>query len=232
MTITDPFVPPPTASDPGELIRQVELFLDTCEGERLRPSQVEEHLIRAGWRDVDARMVGDRYRARFDEHRLGYAGFLFSVGFSALAAGSTGHLLLAIVEDRDPSREALAFWITILAIAVPFGLWSWRWVTRTDDTDPVAAWSEPRRTLARTLLWCCGIVGGFRLISYVYTVASVISGAADRNLAIGLANVAITAGITVPLGTWAFRFLHKFDVTPPTGAPVADGSVGQVGTGR
>jgi hypothetical protein len=210
-TTTEIPVPPPTAYSTSDLISQVETFLDRCEQERLRPADVEHHLIHSGWRDIDAHLVGERYRSRFDEHRLGYAGFLFSVGFSALAAGSIGHLLLAILEGRDPSREALASWITVLAIAVPFGLWSWRWVARTDDTEPVAAWSEPRRALAKTLLWCCGIVGGARLIAYVYTVASVISGASERDLAIGLLNVAITAGITVPLGTWAFRFLHKFD---------------------
>ena len=209
-----PTAPPPVAAEPGKVNAQTEVFLDECASVPLHPDVVAHELARAGWEPTPIWQVTERYRARFDEHRLGYAGFLFSIGFSALAAGSVGHLLLAFAEGRDPSRDVLAFWLTVLVIAVPFGLWSWSWVQRTDDTDPVAAWSRPRRTLASTLLWCCGIVGGFRLLHYVFTLIATLteaSWAADRNLAVGLANVAVTAGITVPLGTWAFRFLHKFD---------------------
>ena len=218
MTTTDVPVPPPSAASTSELISQVEVFLDRCAAEHVHPDDLRATLARRGWRDADAQVAVERYRGRFDEHPLGYAGFLVSVGLSALAAGSAGHLLLAFAEDRDPSREALAWWLTVLAIAVPFAVWSWRWVQRTDDADPVARWSRPRRSLAYTLLWCCGIVGGFRLVAYVYAVASVVSGASDRNLGVGLANVAITAGITIPLGTWAFRFLHKWDRTASASA--------------
>lgn len=223
---------PAPVGQPATLIAEVEVLLDDCQADGLTPDEVQRLLVRNGWRDHDASIVAHRYRARFDEHPLGYAGFFFSVGFGALALGSVGHLLLAFAEGRDPSRDALAYWLTLLLIAVPFAIWSWRWVEKVDDTDPAARWSAPRMTLANVLLWCCGIVGGLRLFTYVYTVASVISGAAERDLGIGLLNVLITAGITLPLGTWAFRFRHKFDAAPATGAASPDGSVGQGGTGR
>jgi hypothetical protein len=122
-------------------------------------------------------------------------------------------MLLEFVEG-EPAEGALTFWLTVLVVAVPFGIWSWLWVRRVDETDPVAAWSRPRRSLALTLLWCCGIVGGARLLHYVYTLIAALVGsgqAGGGNPLVGLANVAITAGITLPLGTWAFRFLHRFD---------------------
>lgn len=215
-TTTDPFpiAPCPVSSEPGVVIADTEMFLDDCERAFVPPERVESQLVRAGWEPYTAMQVTERYRARFDEHPLGYAGFLFSVGFSALSAGSTGHLLLAFAEGRDPSPEALAFWLTILVIAVPFAIWSWLWVRRVDDSDPVAAWSGPRRTLATALLWCCGIVGGFRLLHYVFTFIATITGsgwATDRNLAVGFAHVLVTTSITLPLGIWSFRFLHRFD---------------------
>jgi hypothetical protein len=202
---------PSPIGQPATVIAQVEALLDECQAAGTRPDDVRGLLVRNGWTDADAHLVVTRYRARFDEHPLGYAGFLFSVGFGALALGSVGHLLLAFADGGDPSRDALAWWLTVLFIAVPFAIWSWRWVERTDASDPVAAWSGPRSTLANVLLWCCGVVGGVRLLHYVYAVASVLAGASDRDLGVGLLNVAITAGITVPLGTWAFRFRHRFD---------------------
>jgi MFS family permease len=209
-----PPAPPPLAAEPGVVIAQTERFLDRCQDLGSHPDEVARQLVRAGWEPATAGLVAERYRGRFDEHRLGYAGFLFAVGFSALALGSIGHLLLADADGHEPSADALALWLTVLAIAVPFGVWSWLWVRRIDDTDPVAAWSRPRQSLARTLLWCCGIVGGFRLLHYVFALIASLTGsswATELDPLIGLANVAVTAGITVPLGVWAFRFLHRFD---------------------
>jgi hypothetical protein len=211
---TIPPAPPPLADEPGIVIARTERFLDECEAAGVHPDELARQLVRGGWDPRTASIVAGRYRARFDEHRLGYAGFLFSVGLGALALGSVGHLVLDGIESGRTSSDALAFWLTILVIAVPFGIWSWVWVQRVDDTDPVAAWSGPRRSLATTLLWGCGIVGGGRLLHYVYTVIADLTGASwadGGNLVVGLANVAVTAGITLPLGVWAFRFLHRFD---------------------
>lgn len=212
--MTTTTAPRPIAAVPGMVRASTEAFLDECAAERLHPDEVAHRLRRAGWDDGTTSIVGEQYRRRFDEHPLGYAGFLFSVGFSALAAGSIGHHALAVAEGRDPSPESLAFWLMVLVVALPFGVWSWLWVRRVDEQDPVAAWSRPRRTLAQTLLWACGIVGGARLLHYVFVLMSTLTGsswAGDRNLLVGLANVAVTAGITVPLGLWSFKFLHRFD---------------------
>jgi hypothetical protein len=209
-----PVAPAPYAAEPGIVIAETEQYLDRCQVASIHPDEVARQLVRAGWDPTTANVVAERYRGRFDEHRLGYAGFLFSVGFAALAAGSVGHLLLELVDGGDPADGALTFWLTVLVLAVPFGIWSWLWIRKVDDTDPVAAWSRPRQSLARTLLWCCGIVGGGRLLHYVYTLIADLTGsgaANDGNLLVGLGNVAVTACITVPLGTWAFRFLHRFD---------------------
>jgi hypothetical protein len=208
-----------TSPVPSGRLADVEAFLDVCEAELLHPAEVAHRLVRQGWPDVAAHQVGERYRRRFDEHPLGYSAFLFTVGFTGLSLGSSAHLLLDELDGRSADPDTLALWLTVLVIAAPLSAWSWRWIARVDDDDPVAVWSRPRRTLARTLLWACGLVGGFRLLHYVFTLIATITGsswASDRSLLVGLANVAVTTAITFPLGYWAFRFLHRFDDEDPS----------------
>lgn len=200
-------------------IAEIEAYLDECEAEVFHPAEVARRLVRAGWADWPATQVADRYRQRFDEHALGYSAFLFTTGFTALSLGSSAHLLLDRADGQPVNPNTLALWLTVLVIAAPLSAWAWRWVERVDDDDPAAVWSRPRRSLATTLLWACGIVGGARLLHYVFTLIATIAGsqwASDRSLTIGLANVAVTTAITFPLGMWAFRFLHRFDDEDPS----------------
>ena len=204
---------------PGAQIAAIAAYLDRCEEEALHPHHVAHRLVRAGYGEWEAEQVAERYRRRFDEHPLGYAAFLFTTGFTALSLGSASHLLLDRLDGQEPSPEALSFWLTVLVVAAPLAAWSWRWVQRVDDEDLVAVWSRPRRALATTLVWACGIVGGARLLHYVYTLLMAVAdadGATDSSLLVGLANVGVTTAITFPLGVWAFRFLHRFDDEDPS----------------
>lgn len=204
---------------PGSHLAAIAAYLDRCEEQALHPHEVARRLVRAGYAEHEAEAVAERYRRRFDEHPLGYAAFLVTTGFTALSLGSVSHLLLDGMDGADVDPGALSFWLTVLVVAAPLAAWSWTWARRVDDEDLVAVWSRPRRTLAMTLLWACGLVGGARLLHYVYTLLEAVAdadGAGDASLVVGLANVAVTTSITFPLGRWAFRFLHRFDDEDPS----------------
>lgn len=210
--------PSPFVHDPRSP-QAVAEFLDRCEADLVHPEVVADRLRRQGWSDLSAAQVADHYRRRFDEHALGYSALLVCTGLSALAAGTAAHQLLGIAEGIDVDREGLALWLTVLVVATPLAAWATVWAHRVDRDDPVAVWSRPRRSLARVLLWSCAVVGGCRLLAYVFNVIATIAGsqwASDRSLLIGFAHVAVTIGITYPLGRWAHGFLHRFDAEDPT----------------
>lgn len=203
---------------PPDRAGAVAAWLDRCEDDLVHPGVVEEQLKRSGWAPSQAALAAERYRSRFNEHTLGYTALLVATGVSALAAGTAGHLLTAGL-DHAVNRNALGWWLALLVCALPFAAWAHYWAATVDRDDPVAVWSRPRRTLARTLLWSCGIVGIIRLMIYARQLVGVIVGAtwaSTTSVATGAVNVAITVAIALPLGLWAFHFLHRFDADDPT----------------
>ncbi|MDQ1378349.1 MAG: hypothetical protein QOJ52_3383 [Acidimicrobiaceae bacterium] len=213
---------PPRAADvllsPQDL-RPVDLaqWLDEQERDVAHPLVVQEGMRRAGWHPAHAALEAARYRSRFDEHRLGYSALLVSTGVAAFAAGTAGHALAAGI-DRRVNRDTLATWLTILVVSLPFAIWAHVWAAHVDRDDPVAVWSQPRRSLARALVWGCGIVGIGRLVMYAAQLIGALVGAhwaSGDSAGAGAVNVAITVGIALPLGLWAFNFLHRFDAEDP-----------------
>jgi hypothetical protein len=197
-------------------------WIDRRRQDLTHPQVVEEELRRAGWHPMHAAIEANRYRTRFNEHTLGYAALLVSTGVAALALGTLGHALAAGI-DGTVNRNRIAFWLTLALIALPFAVWGHLWATRVDRDDPVAVWSQPRRSLALALVWGCGIVGFGRLAYYGAQLIGTVVGATwaiHGSVAAGLVNVSITVGIALPLGLWAFHFLHRFDNEDPTRTPV------------
>lgn len=196
-------------------------WLDHCEAELTHPELVRDRLKRQGWSDYPALSVADDYRRRFNEHPLGYSALLVSTGVAALAAGTAGHELTRGL-DHPVNRDALSFWISVLVCTLPFAGWAHHWAAKVDREDPVAVWSRPRRLLAQVLLWACGIVGGLRLLTYAFRLVQYLVKApsgAGYSLGAGEINLAIVIGISLPLGLWAYRFLHRFDGEDPTAQP-------------
>jgi hypothetical protein len=121
--------------------------------------------------------------------------------------------------DRPVNRGALAVWLSLFVCSLPFAVWAHVWAARIDREDPVAVWSASRRSLARALLWGAGIVGIGRLVIYATRLISALIQAAPAtggSVAAGTINVGITVSIALPLGLWAFRFLHRFDDEDPS----------------
>lgn len=196
-------------------------WLDRCEEQLLHPDMVREQLRRQGWDQPRAVAVAEDYRRRFNEHTLGYSALLVSTGVAALAAGTAGHELTRGL-DHPVNRDVLAVWLSVLLCTLPFAGWAHQWAARVDREDVVAVWSRPRRELARVLMWACGIVGGARLLIYALRLVAYLVKApwADGySLGAGALNVAIAVGISLPLGLWAHRFLHRFDDEDPTTPP-------------
>ena len=203
---------------PPERAGEIAAWLDHCEEHLVHPSEINERLQRGGWSPGQASAVSTRYRRRFNEHTLGYSALLVATGLTALAAGTSGHLLAAGI-DAPVNRNDLAAWLSVFVCALPFAVWAHRWAAKVDRVDPVAIWSGPRRTLARVLLWACGIVGVGRLLVYAGQLIGVLVGATwahGASVVTGAVNVAITIGIALPLYAWAFGFLHRFDGEDPT----------------
>jgi len=203
---------------PNERAGEIAGWLDGCERDLMNPAAVTEVLRRGGWSPASALAVERQYRRRFNEHPLGYTALLVATGVAALAAGTAGHLLTAGI-DRPVDRNTLAQSLAALIWALPFAVWAHRWAAKADRDDPVAVWSRPRRTLAQVLLWGCGIVGVARLGIYVTQLMGVLAGATwakGFSVVAGAVNVAITVSIALPLGRWAYGFLHRFDSEDPT----------------
>jgi hypothetical protein len=198
----------------------VPTWLDQCEKDLVHPGRVQDQLHRRGWPRQQAALIAEDYRKRFNEHALGYSVLLVTTGIAALAVGTVGHILTAVL-NGPLDRRALAIWLSLLVCVAPFAIWAHLWAARSDRQDPVAVWSRPRRTLALVLLWACGIVGGARLLIYATQLIEVIVKApgGHRSLLSGAINVVISLSIAVPLGLWAYRFLHRFDGEDPTAPP-------------
>ncbi|MGH9124137.1 MAG: hypothetical protein ACRDZ8_05335 [Acidimicrobiales bacterium] len=192
-------------------------WLDQQEQHLVHPKLVEESLRRAGWWPQHAAIEGARYRARFNEHPLGYATLLVSTGAAALSLGTVGHELAAGL-NGPVSRNFLGVWLTLFLVSGAFLVPGLLWALRVDRNDPVAVWSNSRRSLSQALVWGCGIVGLARLFWYGAQLVGLLVGAtwAHQSLAAGLANVAVTVGIALPVGWGAFWFGHRFDSVDPT----------------
>ena len=196
-------------------------WLDQCESELVHPDVVRDQLKRTGWNEFQAAAAAEDYRRRYDEHTLGYAALLVSTGVAALAAGTVGHELTGGL-DHPVNRDHLAIWLSVLVCTLPFAGWAHQWAARVDREDVVAVWSRPRRQLALVLLWACAVVGGGRLLLYAGRLIEYLvraPGADGYSLAAGALNVAIAVGIALPLGLWAYDFLHRFDGEDPTIRP-------------
>jgi hypothetical protein len=212
----------PCAEPAARPVFDIAAWLDGCETDLVHPGVVEQRLRNAGWAPMAAAGTAATYRRRFNEHALGYSALLIATGVAALGLGSTAHTVIAAL-TRPVDRHGLARWLTIFICAFPFAVWAHCWAAGVDHDDPVAVWSVPRRTLAQILLWASGIVGIGRLMIYVGQLVGVLvatrPSSGDAVLE-GALNVAVVVGIALPLGLWAFGFLHRFDGEDPT-APTA-----------
>lgn len=208
----------PPSGVPTTIAGELGAWLDACEDELAHPEEVRDQLRRAGWPTGPAAAATTQYRQRFNEHKLGYSALLITTGLAALAAGTAGHLL-ANGLDNPVNRNALASALTLFFCTVPFAVWGHVWAAHTDREDLVSVWSGPRRTLAKVLLWSCGVVGTLRLVAYAAQLMGVLVGAswaAGASVVAGAVNVAITVSIALPLAVWAYRFLHRFDEEDPS----------------
>ena len=213
--------PTTTTQNPMSGPGQVEAWMDACEEQLVHPGRVADYLRRSGWAPVAAARVEQTYRRRYNEHYLGYSALLVATGVAALAAGTAGHALIAGL-SRPVNRNSLAWWLTVLVCSLPFSIAGHWWASRLDREDPVAVWSAPRHTLGLTLLWASGIVGSARLALYAGQLVGRLVGAAwARHVSLlgGFLNVLVVVGIALPLGLWAFSFLHRFDDEDPTVPP-------------
>jgi hypothetical protein len=212
---------PQTSPSPEHLDSLVSDWLDECENELVHPARVRERLQRHGWAPSHAQSIADDYRKRFNEHLLGYSALLVTTGVAALALGSIGHLLTNAI-NGPADRYQLGIWLSVLICALPFAVWAHSWAARVDRDDPVAVWSRPRHDLALVLVWAAAVVGSIRLMVYATEMAGALVRAPWANgfsVLAGVINVGITFAIALPVGLWAYGFMHRFDWEDPSARP-------------
>jgi hypothetical protein len=147
---------------------------------------------------------------RAHQHPLAYAMLFATVGFAALAMGSTIHLLLAWALESRSGSQTLADWVTILVCALPFAVAAARVVARIERDDPLARFSPVRDSLSMILLWAAGIVGGARLLVFVHQLVSALVVERDlSNLGRDLAHVVTVVVIAGWVFAWVWRLRQQ-----------------------
>lgn len=144
---------------------------------------------------------------RAHEHVLAYATLFVAVGLSALALGSTVHLLLEWAVETTRGSRAIADWLTVLVCAVPFAVIAARAVRRIELHDPLARLSHARESLSLVLLWAAGVVGASRLLLFVHRGVSAL--VVDRDvgsLGRDVAHVLTVVTIAGSVFWWTWRF--------------------------
>jgi hypothetical protein len=162
---------------------------------------------------------------RAHKHGLAYGVLLWSLGFAALALGSSLHLVLEAAFRDDRASWALANWLTVFVCTIPFVLYAHHQVQGIEREDPLARLSSTRDTLTLTLLWAAALVGIIRLLVFVHqTITDLVVHRSTSDLIPNLAHVSVVVLIAGGVFLWTWRFRHlaaapaEADTTAPTSA--------------
>jgi hypothetical protein len=148
------------------------------------------------------------------KHGLAYAVLLWSLGLSALALGSSLHLVLQAAFREQEASWALANWLTLFVCTVPFVLYAHHQVVRIEQEDPLARLSSTRDTLSQVLLWAAAVVGIARLLIFVHqTISALVVHRSADELLPNLAHVSVVVLVAGGVYLWTWRFRH------PAGRP-------------
>jgi hypothetical protein len=159
------------------------------------------------------------------KHGLAYAVLLWSLGLSALALGSSLHLVLQAAFRDDEASWALANWLTLFVCSVPFVLYAHHQVVRIEQEDPLARLSSTRDTLSQVLLWAAAIVGVVRLLVFVHqTISALVVHRSVDDLLPNLAHVSVVVLIAGGVYLWTWRFRHAASGERPPAATRPEGA--------
>lgn len=185
----------------------------------VRPDQITGELVGAGWDADAAARLSLRSLRSADRQTLLYASLNLSVGFAALGAATSAHLILA----GNPEPVELTCMLTLFLTASPIAAFVWRSARRVEVRSRFVMWSGSRRGWFGALALCTGLVGIVRLLTYVFLAIATLTGASDQDFSvISAAQVAVSLAVSLPLFAWSFREWRRSNLV--IAALAADGA--------
>lgn len=166
------------------------------------PDAIATQLVAAGWDADSAARTSLRSLRSADRQTLTYAALNLSAGIAALAVASSAHLLLS----GNPEPETLAWTLTVALVAGPIAAAVAVATRRVESRSTYVLWSASRRGWFGALALCTGVVGIVRLLVYLFSAISTLTGATDDPFTVAsAAQVLVTLLAAIPLFVWSFR---------------------------
>lgn len=166
------------------------------------PDTIAAQLVASGWDADTAARTSLRSLRSVDRQTLTYASLNLAAGIGALGFASSGHLLLS----GNPEPETLAWTLTVALVAGPIAAAVGIATARIEARSRFVMWSASRRGWFGALALCTGVVGIVRLLVYLFSAISTLTGAsADSFSAASAGQVLVTLAVAIPMFVWSFR---------------------------
>lgn len=161
----------------------------------ITPDVISRHLIDAGWSADHAATTSIRSLRSSDRQSLVYAVLTIATGIGVMALGSAFHLMLS----GNPQPTDLAFAWTVGLVALPIALTLGFIARKLERGSRFVMWSASRRAWFGT-----GVIGIFRLITYVYSAIAILTGASTQEFtARTVGQIATSMLLAIPLFVWS-----------------------------
>ena len=191
------------------------------------PDHICKDLVGAGWDADTAATTALRSIRRGDRHRLLYMALCWGAGLAALGAGSSAHV--ALTNGYEPL--VLAFFLTLMMVAAPIGLYAGLTARKVEAAEPHAIWSPTRRTLFATLAGSTAAVGIVRLLHYTFdAVAAAVGADGYAFTPSSIVQVMVTLSISIPLFWWSLAEWRRSNVALRSLTDIAQAPAGSSGT--
>ena len=166
------------------------------------PEQISAELVTSGWDADTAARTSLRSLRSVDRQTLTYASLNLAAGFGALGLASSAHLILA----GNPEPVELTWMLTTALVAGPIALVVAAAARRIEGRSRYVMWSASRRGWFGALALCTGVVGVARLLIYLFSALSTLTGASSGAFtAASAGQVAVTLLAAGPLFIWTFH---------------------------
>jgi hypothetical protein len=166
------------------------------------PDTIAAQLVASGWDADTAARTSLRSLRSADRQTLTYAALNLAAGIGALGFASSAHLMLS----GNPEPETLAWTLTVGLVAGPIAAAVAVATRRIESRSRYVMWSASRRGWFGALAFCTCVVGIIRLLVYMFSAISTLTGASEDSFtAASAGQVLVTLVVAIPLFIWSFR---------------------------
>lgn len=173
------------------------------------PDVISRHLIEAGWSADQAASTSIRSLRSSDRQTLVYATLTVATGIGVMALGTAFHLMLS----GNPLPRDLAFAWTVALIALPIAATVGFVAKKLERQSRFVMWSPSRRGWFGALALCTAVIGISRLITYVYSAISILTGASEEQFTPNtVGQIATSMLLAIPLFVWSLMEWRRSNV--------------------